>query len=354
MDPRSLPVPRPGEPGGIDPRALASYYSYPRQYDGAGTSIALVCLYGGYRRSDLETYFAAAGQPVPDIEDVAVGGARNDPAGDPDANVEVTRDLEILGSVAPGARLVAYFAGNNEQGVADGLARAIFDAERENSVVCLTWCIPESQAGGMLKPAVESLIEDAAAMGKTVCAPSGRSGRRRETLLSRHFPVRAVLRRHRRGTGRLRLRRGPGGRRRPARGQPAVPAAELAGARRRARRTEYQRQAGPRRELPGGRDAGLPLLREWRLAQRGRARRGRVHVGGPAGPLQPGARAALGHDLGLLHRPRPGRGAGPGGGTAEAARPGWAAGTGWGTPDGERLLAVLQDPQRARPGRRGR
>ncbi len=44
----------------------------------------------------------------------------------------------------------------------------------------------------------------------------------------------------------------------------------------------------------------------------------------------------------------------PAGGTAEAARPGWAAGTGWGTPDGERLLAVLQDPQRARPGRRGR
>ena len=203
MDPRSLPVPRPGEPGGIDPRALASYYSYPRQYDGAGTSIALVCLYGGYRRSDLETYFAAAGQPVPDIEDVAVGGARNDPAGDPDANVEVTRDLEILGSVAPGARLVAYFAGNNEQGVADGLARAIFDAERENSVVCLTWCIPESQAGGMLKPAVESLIEDAAAMGKTVCAPSGRHGEARNPA----FPAlprtcRAVSRRHRRGTGR--------------------------------------------------------------------------------------------------------------------------------------------------------
>ena len=42
------------------------------------------------------------------------------------------------------------------------------------------------------------------------------------------------------------------------------------------------------------------------------------------------------------------------GGTAEAARPGWEAGTGWGTPDGERLLAVLQNPRRARPGRRGR
>src|SRR5580693_3008628 len=296
MDPRSLPAPRPGEPGGIDPRALASYYSYPRQYDGAGISIALICLYGGYRRSDLETYFAAAGQPVPAIEDVAVGGARNDPAGDPDANVEVTLDLEILGSVAPGARLVAYFAGNNEQGITDGLAQAIFAAEREISVVCLTWCIPESQAGGMLEPAVASLIEDAAAMGKTVCAPSGSSAPGEEP----YFP----------GTSPYVLSCGA---------TVAVPAGsgfaeapEATGDRPAASRL-YQRPADPRRELPGGRGAGLPLLREWRLAQRGRARRGRVHVGGPAGPLQPGARAALGHDLGLVHRPRPGGGAGPGG-----------------------------------------
>jgi kumamolisin len=354
MDPRSLPVPRPGEPGGIDPRALASYYSYPRQYDGAGTSIALVCLYGGYRRSDLETYFAAAGQPVPDIEDVAVGGARNDPAGDPDANVEITRDLEILGSVAPGARLVAYFAGNHEQGITDGLAQAIFDAERENSVVCLTWCIPESQAGGMLEPAVASLIEDAAAMGKTVCAPSGSSAPGEEP----YFP----------GTSPYVLSCGatvavPAGS-----GFAEAPAAtgDRPAASRLYQRPGWQAHAAGR---AGGRTSGrlipdVSCLAGGALGYRCYANGGWFSVAGPgaAACMWAGLLARFNQALGrpwgmtsdLYTVLGPAGALAPAGGTAEAARPGWDAGTGWGTPDGERLLAVLQNPRRGRPGRRGR
>src|ERR1700728_2281525 len=121
MESRVLPRPVAGGPPGFDAGALASYYSYPGQFDGSGTTIAVVSLSGGYRRWDLETYFTAALSPMPTIEDIPVDGARNDPDRDQDANVGLTRDLEVLGSVAPGSRLLVYFAPNTEQGIVDGL-----------------------------------------------------------------------------------------------------------------------------------------------------------------------------------------------------------------------------------------
>jgi kumamolisin len=173
MESRVLPSPAPGGPPGFDAGALASYYSYPGQFDGSGTSIALVTLFGGYQHWDLETYFTAALSPVPTIEDIPVDGARNDPGRDPDANVGLTRDLEVLGSVAPGSRLLVYFAANTEQGIIDGLGRAVYESGPDTSVICLNWGIPENDLDGMLASEVETFVQDAMMMGQTVCAPSG-------------------------------------------------------------------------------------------------------------------------------------------------------------------------------------
>jgi kumamolisin len=166
------PLPRPG-PGGLSAWELARHYRFPEGLDGSGVSIALVRLYGGFRRSDIQQYFAQAGRSAPVVEEVSLGGQANNPAADPAANTELVRDLEILGTAAPGARINVYFAGNTEMGIADGFSSAIHDRDRDNSVICFTAEIPESEVTPMLVRAVADSVEEAVLLGKVVCAPAG-------------------------------------------------------------------------------------------------------------------------------------------------------------------------------------
>ncbi len=152
---------------------LAAYYSFPAEYDGTGTTIAIVSLYGGFRRSDLGTYFSAFGLPSPAVETVSVDGATNNPVADPQANGELVLSLEILGSVAPGAKLVVYQAPNTELGTIDGLAAAVFDQERHPNVVCLPLLMDEDETYPMLASAIGDRILAAALTGVSVCAPAG-------------------------------------------------------------------------------------------------------------------------------------------------------------------------------------
>lgn len=166
------PLPRPG-PGGFNAWELARHYRYPDELDGSGVSIGLVRLYGGFRRSDIQQYFAAAGRSAPVIEEVGLGGQANNPVADPPANTELVRDLEILGTAAPGARINVYFADNTERGIVDGFSKAVHDRDHDNWVICFTAEIPEAKVTPMLARTVASFVEDAALMGKVVCAPAG-------------------------------------------------------------------------------------------------------------------------------------------------------------------------------------
>jgi kumamolisin len=107
------------------------------------------------------------------IEEVSVGGQANNPVADPPANTELVRDLEILGTAAPGARITVYFADNTEMGIVDGFSQAVHDRDRDNGVICFTAEIPEAEVTPMLAHAVADFVQDAAVMGKVVCAPAG-------------------------------------------------------------------------------------------------------------------------------------------------------------------------------------
>src|ERR1700728_3836350 len=102
-------------PPAFDPAEVAAYYGFPARYDGTGTTIAVVSINGGFRQSDLDTYFAYGGRPGPAIHVVGVDGASNDPDAAPEDNGELVLSLEMLGAMAPGARLVAYLAPITEQ-----------------------------------------------------------------------------------------------------------------------------------------------------------------------------------------------------------------------------------------------
>ncbi len=159
------------------PPEVASAYGFPPGTDGAGTTVGILELGGGYRPRDLTDYFETLGLPVPEIVAVSVDGGQNAPTGSPDGpDGEVELDIEVAGSVAPGARIVVYFAPNTDQGFLDGLTTAFHDTTYRPAVVSISWGGPEDTWTAQGRSAMNAACEDAATMGITVLAASGDQG----------------------------------------------------------------------------------------------------------------------------------------------------------------------------------
>jgi kumamolisin len=159
---------------GMAPTAVARAYGFPDGATGAGQTVALIELGGGYRQKDLRAYFAAQGVPVPAIEWIGVDGATNAPGAD--ADVEVALDIEVAGAVAPGAKLVVYFAPNTTDGFYDAIAAAVHDRARRPSVISISWGQAESGWTESSLDAYDELFGDAATLGISVFAAAGDSG----------------------------------------------------------------------------------------------------------------------------------------------------------------------------------
>jgi kumamolisin len=161
---------------GFTPPEIAELYEFPRGLDGSGQTIAIVALGGGYLASDMKEYFAQIGLNQPEMVDVPVNGVRNQPGLDELADRETTLDIQVAGSLAPGARITVYFAENSEQGLHDGVSAAVHDAVNAPSVVSLSWGLPEETWTGQFRDALGSVLDDAAALGVTVVAAAGDDG----------------------------------------------------------------------------------------------------------------------------------------------------------------------------------
>jgi len=133
------------------PPAVAKLYGFPTSVTGAGQTIGIIELGGGYRTSDLQTYFKNLGiKTAPVVTSVSVDGAKNQPVGNPDsADGEVLLDIEVTGSIAPQAKIAVYFAPNTDQGFLDAITTAVHDAVRKPSVISISW-------GGLSRPGPRS------------------------------------------------------------------------------------------------------------------------------------------------------------------------------------------------------
>src|SRR5262249_42272632 len=145
---------------------------------GAGQSIGLIELGGGFRPADLATYFGGLHiQPAPQVKAVSVDHGHNHPTGDPNGpDGEVMLDIEVAGAVAPGARIVVYFAPNTDRGFLDAITAAIHDATNKPSVISISWGAAESNWTGQAMQAFDQAFQAAAALGVTICCASGDDG----------------------------------------------------------------------------------------------------------------------------------------------------------------------------------
>lgn len=161
----------------FSPTVLATMYGFPAG-DGKGECVAIIELGGGYQLADLQAYFAGLGLGQwPTIHTVSVNGGVNQPTGDASgADAEVMLDMEVVGAIAPAAKLAVYFAPNTDAGFLNAITTAVHDTVNRPSVISISWGGPESSWTPQAMTAIDNALQAAVAMGITVCVASGDNG----------------------------------------------------------------------------------------------------------------------------------------------------------------------------------
>ncbi len=176
--------------GSFTPPQVASLYRFPANVDGTGQTIALIELGGGYNTSDLQTYFSGLGVKQPAVAAVSVDGGQNTPGSDADG--EVMLDIEVAGSIAPGANIAVYFAPNTDQGFIDAVTDAVHDTARQPSVISISWGGPEDSWTQQARQALDQALQDAGTLGVTVtvaCGDNGSTDGQTDNMLHVDFPA---------------------------------------------------------------------------------------------------------------------------------------------------------------------
>lgn len=173
-NPRFRPSVGPLVAHSFSPVEIAKLYNFPAG-DGTGQTIGIIELGGGFKQSDLNTYFDSLGLASPVVTAISVSGGQNLPApSDPhDPDAEVMLDIEVAGAVAPKAAIKVYFAPNTDKGFLDAINKAIQD---KVTVISISWGGPESSWTKASMLAFEKSFQTAASISIPVTVASGDNG----------------------------------------------------------------------------------------------------------------------------------------------------------------------------------
>lgn len=158
------------------PVQVAKCYDFPTGANGSGQTIGIIELGGGYRTSDIQDYFNALGIQPPAVKSISVDHAQNRPTTPQSADGEVMLDIEVAGSVAPGAAIVVYFAPNTARGFQDALSTAVHDELNKPSVLSISWGGAEAGWTSQSMINFDQVAQEAGLLGITITAASGDSG----------------------------------------------------------------------------------------------------------------------------------------------------------------------------------
>src|SRR5271168_4583809 len=158
------------------PVQVGELYQFPKGAKAAGQTIGIIELGGGYRAADLTAYFKGLGQKAPKVIAVSVDKGKNTPGNANGADGEVMLDIEVSAAVAPGAKIVVYFAPNTDQGFIDAVSSAVHDTTHKPSVISISWGGPESSWTAQALDALDAACQSAAALGITITVAAGDNG----------------------------------------------------------------------------------------------------------------------------------------------------------------------------------
>lgn len=182
LHPKAAAVAVAPQPGTFTPPQVAALYNYP-QGNGQGQCIALLEFGGGVETASVTAYFQNLGIPAPNVVVIPVDNVSTDPSADPDSTGEVMLDVEVAGSICPGANIAVYFSTFDEKGLIDAISAVVADKTNDPSVCSISWGWDENQPFQNSTPwtpaAMQAIGESflaAAQLGITVCVSTGDDG----------------------------------------------------------------------------------------------------------------------------------------------------------------------------------
>jgi kumamolisin len=191
-----------GARGAVSPAVVARAYQFPAGATGRGQTIAILLPYGGFRTSDLRSFFRRQGERLPRVEILNVEGQSNAPASLADIrafcgalngrkpssssmrgqsatrvlwSMEAALDIELAGALAPGATILACFVPDNPRGKFEGTTRALLHRSRP-SILSSSWSAHEHDVPPSLLYVMNRVYMFAALMDVTVCCATGDDG----------------------------------------------------------------------------------------------------------------------------------------------------------------------------------
>lgn len=156
-------------------REVAARYQFPDS-DGRGQTIGVVQLDGIFMPSDFDQCMSAQGLSVtrPLVKRVDDTVVSHEIATTKD--LEATLDVQIIGSLAPGAQIVVYEAPNDERGLLDSIREALFDEEYAPSVLSISYGWPEPLWTPVALNILDDLFTVGALVGVSAFCSSGDNG----------------------------------------------------------------------------------------------------------------------------------------------------------------------------------
>lgn len=165
--------PRSAQPASLTPRQVATAYGFPlSQATGKGYVGGIIELGGGYKPSQVLSYFSNQGLSAPTFVPVLVSSGKNKQDGFNGADGEVQLDMIVAGAVATGATFNVYFAGNNDSDFLAAVKRALAECHG----VSLSWGGSENQWSTATMKEFEAVIAEGRSRGVPFFAAAGDSG----------------------------------------------------------------------------------------------------------------------------------------------------------------------------------
>jgi len=159
----------------LSARDVATRYEFP-EADGSGQTVGIVQFRGEFKPDDFDRCMQSQGvSPAhPSIKRIDDAALRHE--------IETTKDLEaaldaqIVGALAPAARIVIYQAPDDERGFLDAIRTALFDEEFKPSVLSISYGWPEMLWTPVALDILDELFSVAALVGVSVFASAGDNG----------------------------------------------------------------------------------------------------------------------------------------------------------------------------------
>lgn len=156
-------------------RDVVARYEFP-DADGSGQTIAAVQLNGEIHRDDFDRCMHAQRlHPAPPVVKQVDDAARKHERSTTQ-DLEAALDVQILASLAPGARIVVYDAPNDERGFLDAVRSAIFDRQMTPAVLSISYGWPERLWTPVALEVLDELFAAAALLGVSVFCAAGDGG----------------------------------------------------------------------------------------------------------------------------------------------------------------------------------